>query len=169
MSVREVYRRRRTGPEYFQGCAAQAPRRRCCAAATHSFHKSEADWGFSDYINLEVLRTGGWLRNDELTFRVSVRVNTLDSSCYDSKKETGYVGLRNQGECYLQADIRHTCESGLQRAPAHLLCPFPNQQAPPATSTAGCRRCSTSTASGRCSLLLSALVCRTCTLRMLPR
>lgn len=71
----------------------------CCqpAEATHSFHKSEADWGFADFIQLADLQRDFLRKDEKLTFKVKIIVNTLESSCYDSKKETGYVGLRNQG------------------------------------------------------------------------
>ena len=75
------------------------------AEAVHSFHKSESDWGFADFVPLADLhdKVHGFLRKDEsLHFKVSIEVDTLQSSCYDSRKETGYVGLRNQGN--LQSD-----------------------------------------------------------------
>jgi ubiquitin carboxyl-terminal hydrolase 7 len=73
------------------------------AEATHSFHKSEADWGFADFLPLTELKNNvrGFVREDDsLHFKVSVEVDTLQSSCYDSRKETGYVGLRNQGDAW---------------------------------------------------------------------
>ena len=71
------------------------------AEATHSFHKSESDWGFADFVPLAELTNKAldFLREgDSLRFKVRVEVDTLQSSCYDSRKETGYVGLRNQGK-----------------------------------------------------------------------
>mmetsp|Transcript_33094 Transcript_33094/g.53664 ORF Transcript_33094/g.53664 Transcript_33094/m.53664 type:complete len:668 (+) Transcript_33094:182-2185(+) len=78
--------------------------------AHHRFNETESDWGFTQFMKLTDLRdrSKGFLDNDELQIRASV---TLIKETYqwgyvnyDSKKETGYVGLKNQGAtCYMNS------------------------------------------------------------------
>ncbi|SSD60241.1 related to Ubiquitin carboxyl-terminal hydrolase 15 [Saccharomycodes ludwigii] len=91
--------------------------------AYHRFSPNETDWGFSDFVDLEKLKTRylslkssdqqtGLLGNGK-TLNVSVLVRGIKDPTgvlwhnfinYDSKKETGFVGLKNQGAtCYLNS------------------------------------------------------------------
>ena len=79
----------------------------------HRFTASESDWGFQSFILLETLhdKNAGFLGEEEsITIEVFVNViSDYQSSSafhrdYDAKKETGMVGLRNQGAtCYLNS------------------------------------------------------------------
>ena len=76
------------------------------AEAAHLFSSSETDWGFTTFANQsEVLApTAGVLVNDTLRLNVVVRVDRPEDLSYDSKKSTGYVGLKNQGAtCYMNS------------------------------------------------------------------
>ncbi|WOL20666.1 ubiquitin carboxyl-terminal hydrolase 12 isoform X9 [Canna indica] len=73
----------------------------------HQFNARESDWGFTSFMSLsEVYDPGrGYLVNDTLVVEAEVTVRKLvDYWSYDSKKETGYVGLKNQGAtCYMNS------------------------------------------------------------------
>jgi len=77
----------------------------------HRFSNSTTDWGFSQFMKLNDLtdESKGFLDNDKLKIRCNVELRDVIpianySSNYDSKKETGYVGLRNQGAtCYMNS------------------------------------------------------------------
>lgn len=88
--------------------------------AHHRFTKEEGDWGFTRFLELRRL-FGPWedgkrslIENDEVMMTAYVRVVKDETGVlwhnfnnYDSKKETGYVGLRNQGAtCYLNSLIQ---------------------------------------------------------------
>ncbi|KAI9807087.1 MAG: hypothetical protein M1825_005804 [Sarcosagium campestre] len=86
--------------------------------ANHRFNNEESDWGFTRYAELRKLLAARWEDKDRpmvedgsVNMTAYVRVvkdptgvlwhNFLN---YDSKKETGYVGLKNQGAtCYLNS------------------------------------------------------------------
>ncbi|KAJ3675624.1 hypothetical protein LUZ60_004666 [Juncus effusus] len=73
----------------------------------HQFNARESDWGFTSFMPLgELYDHGrGYLVNDTLVVEAEVAVRKmLDYWSYDSKKETGYVGLKNQGAtCYMNS------------------------------------------------------------------
>ena len=84
----------------------------------HRFTKAEGDWGFTTFENMRKLFTQEWDRrgktlveNESANMTVYVRVVKDETGIlwhtfrdYDSKKETGYVGLKNQGAtCYLNS------------------------------------------------------------------
>jgi ubiquitin carboxyl-terminal hydrolase 7 len=77
--------------------------------ATHLFNAKESDWGFTQFMSLEDLYSSqkGFLVDETLTVEAHVKVKTdIDSfySSYDSRKETGHVGLKNQGAtCYMNS------------------------------------------------------------------
>ncbi|KAI1342225.1 hypothetical protein F5Y15DRAFT_406316 [Xylariaceae sp. FL0016] len=85
--------------------------------AHHRFTKEESDWGFTRFLehNRMFQPTKQWDRplveNDRVTLTAYVRVLEDETGVlwhnfnnYDSKKETGYVGLKNQGAtCYLNS------------------------------------------------------------------
>lgn len=89
------------------------------SALSHRFNKNETDWGFSSFITSRDLASQSKvnqphpiLENNKLNITAYVRViddtstgvlwhNFMD---YDSKANTGYVGLNNQGAtCYLNS------------------------------------------------------------------
>ncbi|KAL6005120.1 CSN-associated deubiquitinating enzyme Ubp12 [Asimina triloba] len=73
----------------------------------HQFNARESDWGFTSFMPLSDLYdpTRGYLVNDTLVVEAEVAVRrVVDYWTYDSKKETGYVGLKNQGAtCYMNS------------------------------------------------------------------
>ncbi|XVE75807.1 hypothetical protein DITRI_Ditri12bG0121700 [Diplodiscus trichospermus] len=73
----------------------------------HQFNARESDWGFTSFMPLSDLYdpSRGYLVNDTVGVEAEVAVRKiLDYWSYDSKKETGYVGLKNQGAtCYMNS------------------------------------------------------------------
>jgi len=80
----------------------------CKTADTqHQFNARESDWGFTSFMPLSELYdpSRGYLVNDTVVVEAEVAVRKIvDYWSYDSKKETGYVGLKNQGAtCYMNS------------------------------------------------------------------
>lgn len=86
--------------------------------AQHRFTKAEGDWGFTKFENLRAIFSQEWngsghtlVENESANMRVMLRIVKDETGIlwhtfrdYDSKKETGYVGLKNQGAtCYLNS------------------------------------------------------------------
>ncbi|KAH7420842.1 hypothetical protein KP509_13G025300 [Ceratopteris richardii] len=73
----------------------------------HQFTARESDWGFTSFMSLHDLYdpARGYLLNDTLIVEAEVNVRKMgDYWAYDSKKETGFVGLKNQGAtCYMNS------------------------------------------------------------------
>ncbi|KAL6559093.1 CSN-associated deubiquitinating enzyme Ubp12 [Orobanche hederae] len=73
----------------------------------HQFNQRESDWGFTSFMPLSDLYdpSKGYLVNDTCIIQADVAVRKIiDYLAYDSKKETGYVGLKNQGAtCYMNS------------------------------------------------------------------
>ncbi|XP_034693537.1 ubiquitin carboxyl-terminal hydrolase 12 isoform X3 [Vitis riparia] len=73
----------------------------------HQFNARESDWGFTSFMPLSDLYDPGrgYLVNDTCIIEAEVAVRKiLDYWTYDSKKETGFVGLKNQGAtCYMNS------------------------------------------------------------------
>lgn len=73
----------------------------------HQFNSRESDWGFTSFMPLGDLYDPikGYLVNDTCVIEAEVAVRrVVDFWNYDSKKETGYVGLKNQGAtCYMNS------------------------------------------------------------------
>ncbi|KID87115.1 Peptidase C19, ubiquitin carboxyl-terminal hydrolase 2 [Metarhizium guizhouense ARSEF 977] len=87
-------------------------------AAHHRFTKEEGDWGFTRFVEHRRMFNVPWehgtrplCENDAANITAYVRVVEDETGVlwhnfinYDSKKETGYVGLKNQGAtCYLNS------------------------------------------------------------------
>ncbi|KAI1079311.1 cysteine proteinase [Whalleya microplaca] len=86
--------------------------------AHHRFTKEESDWGFTRFLELRKMFQQPWdnsgrplVENDAVNITAYVRIVEDETGVlwhnfnnYDSKKETGYVGLKNQGAtCYLNS------------------------------------------------------------------
>lgn len=86
-------------------------------SAHHRFTKEESDWGFTKFLESRRMY-GIWdnanrpmIENDTANITVYVRIVEDETGVlwhnfnnYDSKKETGFVGLKNQGAtCYLNS------------------------------------------------------------------
>ncbi|XP_076911421.1 ubiquitin C-terminal hydrolase 12-like isoform X1 [Bidens hawaiensis] len=73
----------------------------------HQFNARESDWGFTSFMPLSELYdpSRGYLLNDTCIVEADVAVRkVVDYWSHDSKKETGYVGLKNQGAtCYMNS------------------------------------------------------------------
>ncbi|XP_042505975.1 ubiquitin C-terminal hydrolase 12-like [Macadamia integrifolia] len=68
----------------------------------HQFNARESCWGFQCFMPLSILGDphGGYIVNDIVTVEAEVAVKAV----YDSKKETGYVGLKEKRpNCYLNS------------------------------------------------------------------
>lgn len=77
----------------------------CPAETQHSFTMKENDWGFNQFVHQRSLTPAeGFVVNDTLVIDVYIRLNSFESFNYNSKKETGHVGLKNQGAtCYMNS------------------------------------------------------------------
>ncbi len=86
--------------------------------AHHRFTKEESDWGFTRFLELRRMFNSNWetaarpmVENETANITAYVRIVEDETGVlwhnfanYDSKKETGYVGLKNQGAtCYLNS------------------------------------------------------------------
>ncbi|CAO2820246.1 unnamed protein product [Amaranthus hypochondriacus] len=73
----------------------------------HQFNGRESDWGFTSFMPLGELYdpSRGYVVNDTLVIEAEVAVRlVMDYWAYDSKKQTGFVGLKNQGAtCYMNS------------------------------------------------------------------
>lgn len=73
----------------------------------HQFSFRESDWGFTNFMPLTELydTARGYRVNDTCIVEADVAVRKIvDYWSHDSKKETGYVGLKNQGAtCYMNS------------------------------------------------------------------
>ncbi|RDX86284.1 Ubiquitin carboxyl-terminal hydrolase 13, partial [Mucuna pruriens] len=77
------------------------------AESQHQFNARESDWGFVHFMPLAELYdpARGYLVNDTCIVEADIAVRKeIDYWSHDSKKETGYVGLKNQGAtCYMNS------------------------------------------------------------------
>ena len=76
------------------------------AEAEHTFEGRENDWGFTNFTNVSDLLAPekGFLINNALQIKAEIEVEHPDNYLYNSKKKTGFVGLKNQGAtCYLNS------------------------------------------------------------------
>ncbi|XP_068493814.1 ubiquitin C-terminal hydrolase 13-like isoform X5 [Phaseolus vulgaris] len=72
----------------------------------HQFNARACDWGFANFMPLAQLYdpARGYLVNDTFVVEADIAVRKDMDWSYDSKKETGYVGLKNQGAtCYMNS------------------------------------------------------------------
>lgn len=82
------------------------PTRSIVKDTRHNFTDRENDWGFTNYMPLDELLdpSKGFIVNDTVKFKVDIIVNSPQEALYDSRKETGFVGLKNQGAtCYMNS------------------------------------------------------------------
>jgi Ubiquitin carboxyl-terminal hydrolase len=80
------------------------------AEAEHTFSPNATDWGFTVFMHAdEVLDERlGYLRNDTIILKVEIIVQPDERFSYDSKAETGCVGLKNQGAtCYMNSLLQY--------------------------------------------------------------
>lgn len=77
------------------------------ADADHQFSVRACDWGFREFVTLAELKdvSTGFMVDDKIMISAKVRVEPqVNWWSWDSKKETGFVGLKNQGAtCYMNS------------------------------------------------------------------
>ncbi|XP_013784489.1 ubiquitin carboxyl-terminal hydrolase 7-like [Limulus polyphemus] len=72
----------------------------------HLFYSKENDWGFSHFMawNDVLDPEKGFIKDDTIILEVWVCADAPHGVSWDSKKHTGYVGLKNQGAtCYMNS------------------------------------------------------------------
>jgi ubiquitin C-terminal hydrolase len=72
----------------------------------HTFHSKENDWGFANFLPLKDITDPekGFVKNDSIHLQVYVEADPPHGANWDSKKYTGFVGLKNQGAtCYMNS------------------------------------------------------------------
>ncbi|XP_054282413.1 ubiquitin carboxyl-terminal hydrolase 7-like isoform X2 [Macrosteles quadrilineatus] len=72
----------------------------------HLFYCKENDWGFSHFLawNDVLDPEKGYIKDDTIILEVHVAADAPHGVSWDSKKHTGYVGLKNQGAtCYMNS------------------------------------------------------------------
>uniref|UniRef100_A0A7S3QRP1 ubiquitinyl hydrolase 1 n=1 Tax=Dunaliella tertiolecta TaxID=3047 RepID=A0A7S3QRP1_DUNTE len=79
---------------------------------SHTFDARETDWGFTNFISMAELLTPNspYINPSDGTveLRVEIQVQPDPRYAYDSRKETGYVGLKNQGAtCYMNSLVQY--------------------------------------------------------------
>jgi hypothetical protein len=81
------------------------------AEGRHLFTLNDSDWGFSDFASVqEILNPdAGFLVDDVVIIKADVTVlSTSDKWNLDVRKETGFVGLKNQGAtCYMNSVLQY--------------------------------------------------------------
>lgn len=73
---------------------------------SHRFHHLQNDWGFHGFMPRHQLThpANGFIQDDKVTFQVWMQADVPHGVAWDSKKHTGYVGLKNQGAtCYMNS------------------------------------------------------------------
>lgn len=76
------------------------------AKIKHLFFSKENDYGYSNFITWNELKDSDkcYLQNGAITLEVHVIADAPHGVLWDSKKHTGYVGLKNQGAtCYMNS------------------------------------------------------------------
>ncbi|KXJ26613.1 Ubiquitin carboxyl-terminal hydrolase 7 [Exaiptasia diaphana] len=74
---------------------------------SHLFYAKENDWGFSHFVawNDILDPNKGFINKDSITVEVHVNADAPHGVAWDSKKHTGYVGLKNQDISRLHTNI----------------------------------------------------------------
>lgn len=69
---------------------------------SHTFNSNQNDWGFNQFVLVSDVLNNGFVVDDTLILKVIIRTTHYEP--YNSKKETGFVGLKNQGAtCYMNS------------------------------------------------------------------
>ena len=80
------------------------------ADSAHTFTHTAADWGFTQFATVDEILDprNGFLNHDVVTLRVQIQIQSDERFSYDSRKETGSVGLKNQGAtCYMNSLLQY--------------------------------------------------------------
>jgi len=73
---------------------------------THLFFQKENDWGYSNFLLWSEVTdpSKGYIKNDSIIVEIEVQAEAPHGVFWDSKKLTGFVGLKNQGAtCYMNS------------------------------------------------------------------
>ncbi|GMR60650.1 hypothetical protein PMAYCL1PPCAC_30845 [Pristionchus mayeri] len=76
---------------------------------THTFYPKENDWGYSSFMICDQLANpaNGFIDNDTVSLAVYVSAEAPHGVSWDSRKHTGFVGLKNQGAtCYMNSILQ---------------------------------------------------------------
>ncbi|KAG0193985.1 hypothetical protein DFQ28_002094 [Apophysomyces sp. BC1034] len=98
--------------------------------ANHRFSAEEVDWGFTRFYDMKTLAKttngkGPFIVNNQTIISVFVRIVKDETGVlwhnfinYDSRKETGYVGIKNQGAtCYMNSLLQSLyCTNSFRKA-----------------------------------------------------
>lgn len=87
--------------------------------ATHLFDHKANDWGFTQFVQLQKLADEGYTDiHGGLTILVDIEIKNADDNYFDSKKHTGFSGLKNQGAtCYMNSLLQTLfCINKLRKA-----------------------------------------------------
>ncbi|XP_047995529.1 ubiquitin carboxyl-terminal hydrolase 7-like isoform X5 [Leguminivora glycinivorella] len=77
-----------------------------CRKLHHMYHCKEDDWGFGHFVSWKELMNpdNGFVKDDSITIEAHVIAEAPHGVSWDSKKHTGYIGLKNQGAtCYMNS------------------------------------------------------------------
>ncbi|XP_039754129.1 ubiquitin carboxyl-terminal hydrolase 7-like isoform X2 [Pararge aegeria] len=77
-----------------------------CRKLHHMYHCKEDDWGYANFISWQDLMNpdDGFVQNDSITVEAHVVAEAPHGVSWDSKKHTGFIGLKNQGAtCYMNS------------------------------------------------------------------
>jgi len=72
----------------------------------HTFYAKENDWGYSNFLPWKELvdPTKGWVKDDTIIAECKLHAEAPHGVDWDSKRLTGFVGLKNQGAtCYMNS------------------------------------------------------------------
>lgn len=91
----------------------------------HIFYCKENDWGFSNFLmwNDVISPEKGYMTSDKkMTFQVHVFADAPHGLQWDSRKLTGYIGLKNQGAtCYMNSLLQTLYFSNKLRRAVYLM------------------------------------------------
>lgn len=117
------------GPTHNWTCSARAklecisqtkPNVRKTYTIRHTFAAKENDWGYQSFLTYDELFNpdNGYVVNKRLRARVEVEADAPHGTDWDSKRYTGFVGLKNQGAtCYLNSVLQALyCTNSLRKA-----------------------------------------------------
>lgn len=75
----------------------------------HFFYSKENDWGYSNFMMIEDIKdvSKGFYKDNKIQLKIDVMADAPHGVHWDSKKYTGYVGLKNQGAtCYMNSVLQ---------------------------------------------------------------
>ncbi|KAK2192630.1 hypothetical protein NP493_27g01010 [Ridgeia piscesae] len=90
----------------------------------HLFYSKENDWGYSHFISWADLMDSekGYVKDDSITLEVHVMAEAPHGVSWDSRKHTGYVGLKNQGAtCYMNSLLQTLFFTNILRKTVYLM------------------------------------------------